>query len=478
MKFIMLRYFGVFLSTIRGLVVAKFLGPEFFGVYAFILVMQQQLSVLAFGMRESITISLSDSSISSKDFSSFFSNALVFTVFSSLLMILLSIYEYNFAYIGLLTGWNSNSISIALLVASSMVLSEIFYNVLRVEGKFLTIGLMEVIFSIVCLLVVINEIYAYETSIFRVFIYFFLFNTMLVLYQFKILSRFYIFQNLSLKYLKKLLNTGIRMQVINFSIVILLTLAHYSLASVLSPDAYGVFAFGASVSIFALIGGQSYIWMNYSKALNLWSLFTNDQSIGNIIEKTIQKFQVLFYAYTLIIFFLIYYLADFFINIFFIEYINSKEVIGIMFAAGSCHLIIFYELSFLIQNKKYKLILCSSFTSFLSFILLLSLEQQILSTLSINSMKSLIFHPICLFISNIIFVISINIFYSISMNGMVSAVNYINKAMSLIMITMIALFFVINVSLQKYLFTILIFLVIAIVVLNIKVIGRFISLPK
>ena len=99
MQFILLRYFSVFLSTIRGLVVAKFLGPEFFGVYAFILVLQQQSSVMAFGIRESITISLSATSISAKEFSQYFTSAIVFTCFASFVMILLALLEFNFQYI-------------------------------------------------------------------------------------------------------------------------------------------------------------------------------------------------------------------------------------------------------------------------------------------------------------------------------------------------------------------------------------------
>ena len=156
-------------------------------------------------------------------------------------MILLAIFEFNFQYIGHVTNWNSHSVSIALFVGSSMVISEVLYNVLRVKGKLITIGIMEVLLSFMCLLVVINETNTSEVSIYKIFLYFFVFNTLLIFYQFNLLNPFYDFTRISLVHLRKLLKTGLNMQAVNFSVSVLLTLGHYTLASKITAETYGNF---------------------------------------------------------------------------------------------------------------------------------------------------------------------------------------------------------------------------------------------
>ena len=357
-------------------------------------------------------------------------------------MILLALLEFNFQYIGYATNWNSQSVSIALLVGSSMVVSEVLYNVLRVKGEFVKIGIMEVLLSVICLLIVINETNSNEASIYKIFLYFFVLNTLLVIYQLKLLSPLYEFTSMSLVHLRKLLGTGFNMQAVNFSVSVLLTLGHYTLASKITAYTYGIFSFGASIAIFTLIGAQSYIWMNYSKALSLWSAFYNDKSKEERIAAIMHRYQLLLVVYIVTFFLLIYFLSGFFITLLFPKFIESRDIIGLMFSIGSCHLLIFYELAFLIQNKKYKAILFPVFISITLYLGLVSAEENVLKILGVQSFESVMFHPLCLLLSNIYFILSIFTVYTMD-NGIVTSFKTaVNQVILVLIIISIALFFV------------------------------------
>lgn len=365
MLFIFLRYLSIGISIIRGILIAKYLGPLFFGVYAFILTLQQQSTVLAFGMREAITIKTSEKGLTYFQRLAFNSTIGSFAFFIAILMIFAAFLERETLFLSELSGWSSASISISLWVGSTMVITEVLYNILRVKEYFATVGMMELVFAVCCLVFAIFEMRSSNPSVEQFFMCLLMGNLCVIATQVYILKKEFDIRFIKFALLGEIIATGFKMQCITLAIGLLLTAGHYGLASVLSALDFGIYTFGASLATLGLIGARTYTWMLYSKSLVLWSS-ANDVHVPNTAN-IIKQYQGILSIYMAMFGFLFVFVLPSLLSLFFPDYAGSEKVAMLLFCAGCCHLINFYEISLLIQRKQFGILFACAALPLLTF---------------------------------------------------------------------------------------------------------------
>ena len=150
--FSLIHYFVLALHICRGLFLAKYLGATGFGLYGLVLLAQQQISASALGMREAITLKLSGEDEQSKDYISTINSALIFTIFVGFLLLIS----------GFISFFEKERLSNVHPIGEYLyficfhgvfsISSEVIRNILRIKGKILYVGVIDLIYglSIIC----------------------------------------------------------------------------------------------------------------------------------------------------------------------------------------------------------------------------------------------------------------------------------------------------------------------------------------
>ena len=118
LSFSTVRYISFFMFMLRGFLVASVLGPEAFGLYSIVIILQQQFSLFGLGVRESVSLQLANPSLNNERFAEISVSAFWFTVLIILILNLIS---------GIMSGLD-NEIPLRLIIINStkIAIIEIF----------------------------------------------------------------------------------------------------------------------------------------------------------------------------------------------------------------------------------------------------------------------------------------------------------------------------------------------------------------
>jgi hypothetical protein len=148
LTFVFLKSLSLALNGARGVTLAAILGPESYGAFGTLIVIQQYLSYAALGMREGVTIKLARASGSQPDIAAIYSSSLSWGAGAGLLCLgVMTVLAFTGGAAERYLHW------VGLISALSIV-NEILININRHENKLRKIAMVELVYNAIVLLIV------------------------------------------------------------------------------------------------------------------------------------------------------------------------------------------------------------------------------------------------------------------------------------------------------------------------------------
>lgn len=277
------RYLGYAMQFVRGILVAKFLGPYFFGIWGFSMLVNQYLAYTSFGMQHAINVELavnavSDSSKQKKNIGVAFSVAFLIAII--LFVTGLTTWFYD---VPLFKKYNfSQYVLFISLVVGLTHPKEILTNVYRVYGKLGRIMISELLFAFIPLMTVL--FFRGETLIFALLISMALSNlVILIIYVVK--APFPITFQLDLATIKHLLTIGVPLLVYNFSFDLIMLAGRTIISVFYTVEMMGFFALATNITNATLLGLRAVTWVVFPSILSRTRLGLLDNEVTKTIKK-------------------------------------------------------------------------------------------------------------------------------------------------------------------------------------------------
>lgn len=275
LAFMINRYASYALLFIRGILMAKFLDPYYFGIWGFFTLVLQYFSYSSFGINYAITVQLSIGDQSESDNDRYSSIALFLTAIIDLVFLAAGIL-FQFSDLDLFSKFEfKRYVILILLIASFNNLQQVFVNIYRVKKKLLTIAVLETLASVILLtttiifrnkeLIMVQLFFMMLTNLVSVIVYF--------------IDRPFRFRlHLETRWVRSLFSLGFPLLIYNLSFY-LITISARSVVSAFYPaEILGYYSLANSISYATLLGLQSIAWAIYPEVLENFSR-TTDQDI-------------------------------------------------------------------------------------------------------------------------------------------------------------------------------------------------------
>lgn len=375
------RYLTYFLQFISSIYIAVNLGPYYFGVYGFILLLISYLSTINFGITHSTTVLLVQSKTNEKEISKIVSNSILLIFFISLLVIILS-FLFFFIDIDYFKKYNINSyILFVPIIAIIGHFNILFLTIYRFKNKLFEVAFQQ---SFRPFLVFISVFIAPKENLLYIILLTYLIGDFIPLLLF-IFKRQLPFEfKFSLNACKKIIVKALYlfMYISSFGMILITTRTfisyYYSVAD------FGFFSFSFSLANAILLFLQALAFLFTPKILDKLNSNNNTETL-----LTIEKINSIYITFSYFLLFLAIVFFPFCLDFFpkwkaSLPTINMS-VISIMMISNS-----FTFSSFLMAKNKEKLLSLISILSLLinilvSFLLIrvftVKMEYVILSTM-------------------------------------------------------------------------------------------------
>ena len=398
--FTVLHYLTLFLHVLRGLFLAKYLGASVFGLYGLVVLAQQQLSASALGMREAITLKLSGIDENNFIFPKYIKSALSFTLFIGIILFFIGILcFFNREY---LESFHPIGGFIYLICFHGVfsITNEVIINILRIKGKILIIGLVELLYGISVILWALYIIFFdkklelfFQLSLITNFLVF-LFYLSKVFKYLKFLSEF--------DRVLSLLKIGIPLLILNVSTILMITMGQWMVGIHDSLYSLGIFGFAVSLATIVNYGLGALTWVYFASLIAEYK----NSSMENISKLSDELRGYLFSAFLilLIIVVLIYFSL---VKTFFEEYFISYFVFLMIFFSQISQLFSYPDSTLLMAKNKINHIsaICISVFTFISIFSILVYKYPALFNLEEFSRINIV--SIGIFMGNIFYMFGI-----------------------------------------------------------------------
>lgn len=308
------------MQFLRGILVAKFLGPYFFGVWGFLMLVNQYLQYTSLGLQYAINVelavnALSDTQKKKKYIGVALTLALLIAVTLFVVGLVVQIYE-----ISLFTKYNFSkyAITISLIVGLTHI-KEIYANIYRVYGKLNRIIFSELLFACLPLLAVL--IFSGESLITALLVAMIV-SIVIALVVFTISAPFPIVPQLDIASINSLLAIGLPLLIYNLSFGLIAITGRTIISVFYSVETLGYFALANSITSATLLGLRAVTWVVFPSLLTKTRLGLPDQEV----RFTVQKINDLYSTAV----FLVVFSIIFFIPILFIILPDYKPVLGVL----------------------------------------------------------------------------------------------------------------------------------------------------
>ncbi len=343
--FSLIHYFVLALHICRGLFLAKYLGATGFGLYGLVLLAQQQISASALGMREAITLKLSGEDEQSKDYISTINSTLIFTIFVGFLLLIS----------GFISFFEKERLSNVHPIGEYLyficfhgvfsISSEVIRNILRIKGKILYVGVIDLIYglSIICWALIIIF---FEKDLFTFFTLSLVTNICIFFIYF-----YEIFNLLNLKFqLRKIFNLislGFPLLILNVSTILMISIGQWIVG--FQDNLYNLGLFGFAVSIASIVnhGLGSITWAYFSSMIAEYKVASKNRV--SELSRTIRGY--LFVCFIILLIFTSF-LYSYFIEVFFKEYESTYFIFLMIFYSQFIQLFSYPDNALLLARKK------------------------------------------------------------------------------------------------------------------------------
>lgn len=280
--FLLNRYVSYGFLFVRGLIIAKFLGTYYFGIWGFLTLVLQYLSYSTFGINYAITVQLSTESQKEEVKNGLYSSvALLSTLILDLLLIGIGIIV-QYSGIELFSRFEFNHyVLFIVIIAGLSNLQQVLINIYRVEKKIFRIAIVEIFTAIVLMIsaLIFRENQLIKSQITTLLLTGIL-SILILVYQLPFRFRLRIDKNI----IKSLFKLGFPLFFYNLSFF-LITIAPRSVVSAFySVEILGFFTLANSIAYSTLLGLQSVAWAIYPEVLSKTTLDKSNESTFDTIN--------------------------------------------------------------------------------------------------------------------------------------------------------------------------------------------------
>lgn len=277
------RYLGYGLRVIRSILIAKFLGPYFFGIWGFLNLIQRYLLYTSFGVPNAVTVELSTEGIVHQEKQKKIIG--VASTFSVLVFVLLTVcgIGIQFFEIPLSEKYKLSQFTIILgIIIGLEHINQLYVNIYRVYKKLTRIIVGEQLIIIIPFAAII--LYRGETLLTALLISFML-SRALAITIYTIKPPFILSFSFNISQLKELLSIGIPLLIKNLSFVLITLTAHTIISIYYSVEEMGYYSLALRISSTTLLGLNTVAWVIFPKILSKTSKNVPDEEVIATVRK-------------------------------------------------------------------------------------------------------------------------------------------------------------------------------------------------
>lgn len=340
-KYSLIKYIALAFGFIKGIINAKFLGPELLGVLGNLTLILGYCAYANFG----ILNSMNREYVLYKDKNVENARKVLNTAFTFLVFI--SIFFMIFSVVALVIYKNTYGIYLALIfiIAIFDQFKNYYINYFRLHDNYKLINLIEIIYNIISFIITIILINNFK--IFGVLIGMFICGVIILVVGFKKANN--IKFEIDNKILKILIVVGIPLLIYNLGFYILTTIDRWVIIKYYSQGDLGYYTFANSMVSATLVFVSSMLFLLYPKVIKSF----NEEQSNNIVKKVkiytriLEIFSAIFFTIGIIIF-------KPFIIIFLNKYEQSIGIYMLLLLAIISNNLGYFSNCYIVSNKKQK----------------------------------------------------------------------------------------------------------------------------
>ncbi|MCB8980446.1 MAG: oligosaccharide flippase family protein [Ardenticatenaceae bacterium] len=314
------RYLGYAMQFVRGILVAKFLGPYLFGIWGFLTLMQQYLMYTGFGFQHAINVELAVNALSDKERQAKYINA-SFTMTLLIAAFLAVVGAYvQFQEIPLFPKYNFYQYTFAIsLIVGLSHLKEVFSNIYRVYGKLNRIIVGEILIAALPLIVVF---FFRDEALILAVLAATGFSSLIAVLVFIFRPPFSLKLEFDFPIAWQMMAIGIPLLVYTLSYSLITIMGRTVVSIFYSVEELGYFSLANSVTYATLLGLRAVTWVVFPSILTK----TRDGLPDEEVRKVVNKVNDLYSTAVFLVVFVMILLTPL-LNIFLPQY---KPVVGIL----------------------------------------------------------------------------------------------------------------------------------------------------
>ncbi len=268
---------------IRGILVAKILGPYLFGIWGFLMLINQYLSYTSFGIPFAINVELSvDSLHDAKRQEKYIGVSLSIALIVTAVLVFFGLVIQYFS-LPIFEKYSFNQYALALAVIVGMThLKQILTNVYRAYGKLHRIMIGEFLFAFIPLLAVL--FFRGEILITALLVAMAV-SSLITLIIYLVKAPFKIVPQLQRAAIKHLLVIGLPLLIYNLSFALMTIIGRTIVSISYSVETMGFFAMANSITVATLLGLRAVIWVIFPRVLSKSRSDLPDEKVARTINK-------------------------------------------------------------------------------------------------------------------------------------------------------------------------------------------------
>ena len=354
-SFTTMRYLAFIVLMLRGFMVASILGANAFGLYAIVIMLQQQFSLFGLGVRESVSLRLANLESTDDEFIANASSAFWFCI---LVMMVLGLLSWIAYLLGDFFGFTQYNLHIAFLLAGITVGTEILANIARARGMLTTVMIAE--FSYASISIFILWIISLSISTPESLLYGLLCTNILIFLYYVVMHRQVVRSSLSFALLTQLVRLGVPILIQTTCYTFLYNSGHYYLTLSNAIEQLGLYSFAFSLAIAAQVGVQSVLWAQFSVMVSVYGRLDESNESKVLIRSLKERVTKFSQGFLVICVFMMKVFLAIAISIFFPDFTGSNPMVPIVFMALYWPILAVSEATLLLARKQFRKLYLSS----------------------------------------------------------------------------------------------------------------------
>lgn len=358
------RYMTYILQFLRGLFIAAVLGEFFFGIWGFIVLIQQYLSYGSFGVQHAVNTELATGGIEDEErASSLISSSIQFVLFIGIVLLGLGVF-IELSDFRIFPKYNFSEYAFPVLCIGILILfRDLFANIYRVYNILGRVAIGEIIYIGIPLIMIF---FFREDTLIKALLYSMIGSLIIANVVFLFRRPFRLSFKIDPKNIRYLLSIGIPLLVYNVSLVMIMIASRTIVSAYYDVSVNGYFSFAFAITNATLLGLNAVSWVFYPVML---SKVREDVDTGEALSIT-KRVTVIFTTTALFV----TLSGALFSPVLFIilpDYAPAMATLNILFLTQGIYSVNFSFSSFAIARKKHLQLAGISLVS-LVFVLLIN----------------------------------------------------------------------------------------------------------